>query len=49
VFSPVSGADPNLSMQTRRGTGCYKVPSLKGVWYAACSATAAVRHDGKLV
>ena len=27
------GTDPNLTMKTRRGTGYYKVPSLKGVWY----------------
>jgi cytochrome c551/c552 len=25
--------DPTLTMTTRRGTGYYKVPSLKGVWY----------------
>ncbi len=25
--------DPNLTLKTRRGTGYYKVPSLKGVWY----------------
>lgn len=25
--------DPGLAMTTRRGTGYYKVPSLKGVWY----------------
>lgn len=25
--------DPSLAMQSRRGTGYYKVPSLKGVWY----------------
>jgi len=25
--------DPTLTMQTRRGTGYYKVPSLKGLWY----------------
>ena len=25
--------DPNLTLNTRRGTGYYKVPSLKGVWY----------------
>jgi hypothetical protein len=25
--------DANLSLKTRRGTGYYKVPSLKGVWY----------------
>lgn len=27
------GTDPGLALQTRRGTGYYKVPSLKGVWY----------------
>jgi hypothetical protein len=27
------GTDPGLAMKTRRGTGYYKVPSLKGVWY----------------
>jgi mono/diheme cytochrome c family protein len=27
------GTDPALAMQTRRGTGYYKVPSLRGVWY----------------
>jgi hypothetical protein len=27
------GTDPSLTMKTRRGTGYYKVPSLKGVWY----------------
>jgi len=31
---PISvGTDPRLAMQTRRGTGYYKVPSLKGLWY----------------
>jgi hypothetical protein len=31
---PISvGTDSNLTMRTRRGTGYYKVPSLKGVWY----------------
>jgi hypothetical protein len=25
--------DPTLTLMTRRGTGYYKVPSLKGVWY----------------
>ena len=25
--------DPNLAFGTRRGTGYYKVPSLKGLWY----------------
>ena len=27
------GTDPALTLKTRRGTGYYKVPSLKGVWY----------------
>ncbi|MEO8597420.1 MAG: di-heme oxidoredictase family protein [Candidatus Solibacter sp.] len=31
---PVSvGTDPGLALNTRKGTGFYKVPSLKGVWY----------------
>ena len=33
-INPLSvGTDPRLAMTTRRGTGYYKVPSLKGVWY----------------
>jgi hypothetical protein len=27
------GTDPMLAMRSRRGTGFYKVPSLRGVWY----------------
>jgi hypothetical protein len=27
------GTDPHLTLDTRRGTGYYKVPSLLGVWY----------------
>ena len=35
---PVSvGTDPDLTLKTRRGTGYYKVPSLKGVWYRSMS------------
>jgi hypothetical protein len=31
---PISvGTDPDLTMRSRRGTGYYKVPSLKGLWY----------------
>src|SRR5262245_12362742 len=31
---PISvGTDSDLTLKTRRGTGYYKVPSLKGVWY----------------
>jgi hypothetical protein len=25
--------DPGLALRTRKGTGFYKVPSLKGLWY----------------
>jgi hypothetical protein len=33
-IGPLSvGTDPGLALRTRRGTGYYKVPSLKGVWY----------------
>jgi mono/diheme cytochrome c family protein len=32
--APISvGTDPSLALKTRKGTGYYKVPSLKGVWY----------------
>ncbi|MDQ6704724.1 MAG: hypothetical protein M3Z85_02035, partial [Acidobacteriota bacterium] len=27
------GVDPRYALQTHKGTGYYKVPSLKGVWY----------------
>jgi mono/diheme cytochrome c family protein len=27
------GTDPGLALDTRKGTGYYKVPSLKGLWY----------------
>ena len=33
-IAPLSvGTDTDLTLKTRRGTGYYKVPSLKGVWY----------------
>ena len=39
---PISvGTDPALALKTRRGTGFYKVPSLKGVWYRGMFS-----HDG---
>lgn len=28
--------DPGLAMKTRKGTGFYKIPSLRGVWYRPC-------------
>jgi hypothetical protein len=37
------GTDPNLALKTRKGTGYYKVPSLKGVWYRGHYL-----HDGAL-
>lgn len=33
ILDVTIGTDPTLAMQTRRGTGYYKVPSLRGVWY----------------
>src|SRR5262245_14077194 len=33
VLNVSVGTDPALATKTRRGTGYYKVPSLKGVWY----------------
>lgn len=33
ILPVVVGTDPGLALQTRRGTGYYKIPSLKGVWY----------------
>ena len=41
---PVSvGTDPGLALYTRKGTGFYKVPSLKGVWYRG-----RYLHDGSV-
>jgi mono/diheme cytochrome c family protein len=33
VLNVSVGTDPALATKTRRGTGYYKVPSLKGAWY----------------
>lgn len=33
IYNVRVGTSPELSLQTKRGTGYYKVPSLKGVWY----------------
>ena len=41
---PISvGTDPGLALATRKGTGYYKVPSLKGVWYRGHYL-----HDGSI-
>jgi hypothetical protein len=37
------GTDPNLALKTRKGTGLYKVPSLRGVWYRPL-----LSHDGSV-
>jgi mono/diheme cytochrome c family protein len=33
ILPVLVGTDPGLALKTRKGTGYYKVPSLKGVWY----------------
>ncbi|HEX2522304.1 MAG TPA: hypothetical protein VHP35_09270, partial [Terriglobia bacterium] len=33
ILPVVVGTNPYLTLKTRRGTGYYKVPSLKGLWY----------------
>jgi hypothetical protein len=33
VMTRTVATDPDLALHTRRGTGYYKVPSLRGVWY----------------
>ena len=33
VINRSVGTDPDLALRTRKGTGYYKVPSLRGVWY----------------
>ena len=37
------GLDRGLALRTRKGTGYYKVPSLKGVWYRD-----ALEHSGSI-
>jgi hypothetical protein len=41
IFPVSVETDPGLTMRTRRGTGYYKVPSLRGVWYRSMFG-----HDG---
>jgi hypothetical protein len=35
------GTDAELALRTRKGTGYYKVPSLKGLWYRS-----PIQHQG---
>ena len=37
------GTDPGLAMKTRKGTGFYKIPSLRGLWYRPL-----LLHDGSV-
>jgi len=37
------GTDPGLALKTRKGTGLYKIPSLRGVWYRGL-----LGHDGSV-
>jgi hypothetical protein len=43
IFDISVGTDPSYALKTRRGTGYYKVPSLRGVWYRG-----PFLHDGSL-
>jgi Di-haem oxidoreductase, putative peroxidase len=43
ILPIVVGTDPGLTMETRRGTGYYKVPSLRGIWYRG-----AFEHSGSV-
>jgi hypothetical protein len=33
IVEEAVGTDPDLALNTRKGTGLYRVPSLRGVWY----------------
>jgi Di-haem oxidoreductase, putative peroxidase len=37
------GTDPSLALKTRKGTGYYKIPSLRGLWYRGL-----VEHSGSI-
>ena len=37
------GTDPDVALRTRKGTGFYKIPSLRGVWYRT-----RLLHDGSV-
>ena len=43
VMNVTLGLDPGLALKTRKGTGYYKVPSLKGVWYRTT-----LEHSGSI-
>jgi hypothetical protein len=43
IVSVSVGTDPGLALKTRKGTGFYKIPSLRGVWYRPV-----LLHDGSV-
>lgn len=43
ILSISVGTDPGLALKTRKGTGLYKIPSLRGVWYRGLFG-----HDGSV-
>jgi mono/diheme cytochrome c family protein len=43
ILAQSVGTDPELGLKTRKGTGLYKIPSLRGVWYRRF-----LLHDGSL-
>jgi mono/diheme cytochrome c family protein len=44
ILDTCVGTDPSLALETRRGTGFYKVPSLRGVWLRS-----AFGHEGAAI
>jgi len=43
ISSVSVGTDPGLALKTRKGTGFYKIPSLRGLWYRP-----RLLHDGSV-
>ena len=43
ILSVTVGTDAGLALKTRKGTGLYKIPSLRGVWYRGLFG-----HDGSV-
>lgn len=43
VLNVSVGSDPGLAIKTRKGTGFYKIPSLRGLWYRPL-----LLHDGSV-
>lgn len=43
IMARTVGTDPDAAMKTRKGTGFYKIPSLRGVWFRR-----SLLHDGSI-